>query len=191
MPLSLIPPTLADVEALFAFERDNRAFFEATINARPAAYYSIDGVAHAVTRAMQDAADDIGYQYLVMDAGQIVGRVNLSGVRRAHFQSAVLGYRIGEAACGKGYAGEAVRQVLGIAFGELGLARIEADCRVENAASARILLRNGFVQFGQSRRSFELHGMWYDRLHFECHATGSGGTQGGRRTSRVNAATRV
>jgi hypothetical protein len=103
MPLLLARPTPADVEALFAFERDNRAFFEATINARPASYYSIDGVAQAVTRAMQDAADDLGYQYMVN--------------------------------------------------------------------SARILLRNGFVQFGQSRRSFELHGVRYDRLHFECHAT--------------------
>ena len=94
-------------------------------------------------------------------------------MRRAHFHSAVLGYRIGEAACGKGHAGAAVRQVLGLAFGVLGLVRIEADCRVENAASARVLLRNGFTQFGQSRRSFELHGHWYDRLHFECHARGS------------------
>lgn len=175
MPLSLVRPTLADVDALFAFERDNRAFFEATINARPAACYSIDGVAQVVTHAMQDAGDDLGYQYLVKVAGRIVGRVNLSGVRRAHFHSAVLGYRIGEAACGKGYAGEAVRQVLGIAFGELGLARIEADCRVENAGSVRVLLRNGFTQFGQSRRSFELGGVWYDRLHFECHAPRSEG----------------
>lgn len=41
---------------------------------------------------------------------------------------------------------------MGIAFGELGLARIEADCRVENAASARVLLRKGFTQFGLFRR---------------------------------------
>jgi ribosomal-protein-alanine N-acetyltransferase len=176
MPLSLSRPTLDDVEALFAFERDNRAFFEAAINARPASYYSIDGVTQAVERAMQDAVDDLGYQYLVKDAGQIVGRVNLSRVRRAHFHSAVLGYRIGEAACGKGYAGEAVRQVLGIAFGGLELARVEADCRVGNAASARVLLRNGFAQYGHSRRSFEMKGEWYDRLHFECHATRSEGT---------------
>ena len=176
MALVSSPPTLADAEALFAFELENRAFFEATINARPASYYSADGVAEAIKKAMQDAADDLGYQFLVKEDGQIVGRTNLSSVRRAHFHSAVLGYRIGQAACGKGHAGEAVRQVLGIAFGTLGLARIEADCRVENAASARVLLRNGFTQYGQSRRSFEMKGVWYDRLHFECHATPSAGT---------------
>jgi ribosomal-protein-alanine N-acetyltransferase len=175
MALTLVPPTLSDAEALFHFEQENRAFFEAAINARPASYYAITGVMEAVARAMQDAADDLGYQYLVKDERQkIVGRVNLSGVRRAHFHSAVLGYRIGEAACGRGYAGEAVRQVLALAFGELGLLRIEADCRRENAASSRVLLRNGFTQFGHSRRSFELHGVWYDRLHFERHAPAAG-----------------
>ena len=82
----------------------------------------------------------------------------------------MLGYRIGESAGGKGYASEAVRQVLDFAFGALGLRRIEADARAENLGSVRVLLRNGFVQFGHSRRSFELKGVWYDRLHFERHA---------------------
>jgi ribosomal-protein-alanine N-acetyltransferase len=50
------------------------------------------------------------------------------------------------------------------------LKRIEADVRIDNAASIRVLVRNGFVQFGHSRRSFEVGGTWYDRLHFECHA---------------------
>lgn len=154
-----------------SFETANRAFFEATINARPACYYAPGGVEDALALALEDARADRGYQFLLKNGqGAILGRVNLGQVRRAHFQSAVLGYRIAEAECGKGYAGEAVRQLLGIAFGELGLARVEADCRVENAASARVLLRNGFTQFGHSRRSFELHGAWHDRLHFECHA---------------------
>lgn len=167
-PLILVPLTLADVASLFDFETQNRAFFEATINARPASYYSPEGVAEACA----DADQDLGYQFLLKEEdGRIVARANLSTVKRAHFQSAVLGYRVAEAACGKGFASEAVRQVLGIAFGELGLARIEADVRIDNTASARVLLRNGFVQFGHSRRSFELGGVWYDRLHFECHAS--------------------
>jgi ribosomal-protein-alanine N-acetyltransferase len=106
------------------------------------------------------------------EGARIVGRVNLSVVKRAHYHSAVLGYRIGQADCGKGYASDAVREVLDIAFGQLRLKRIEADCRIDNAASKRVLLRNGFVEYGHSRRSFELAGVWYDRLHFECHAPG-------------------
>lgn len=167
----LVPLTLADAAPLFEFETDNRAFFEAAINARPASYYSPEGVAEAINEACADADQDLGYQFLLKDdGGRILARANLSAVKRAHYQSAVLGYRVAQAACGRGHASEAVRQVLGIAFGQLGLARIEADVRIDNAASARVLLRNGFVQFGHSRRSFEMQGVWYDRLHFERHA---------------------
>ena len=168
---TLVPLTEADAGSLFDFEMDNRAFFEATINARPASFYSRDSVAGAIATACREAGEDRGYQFLLKDdAGRILARANLSGVRRAHFQSAVLGYRVAESACGKGFASEAVRQLLGIAFGSLGLQRIEADARIDNTASIRVLARNGFVQFGHSRRSFEVGGTWYDRLHFECHA---------------------
>ena len=106
----LVPLAEADAGALFDFETENRAFFEATINARPASFYSRDGVARAVARACGEAAEDLGYQFLLKDhGGGILARANLSGVRRAHFQSAVLGYRVAESACGKGLASEAVR----------------------------------------------------------------------------------
>lgn len=169
--ITLTPPDPADLEALLAFELENRVYFEATINARLPDYYSMDGVARAIETAIEDARHDRGYQFLIRSvAGEIVGRINISNVRRAHFHSGVLGYRIAESAGGKGYASEAVRQVLEIAFEELRLLRIEADTRPENQGSVRVLLRNGFTQFGHSKRSFELHGTWYDRLHFERHA---------------------
>lgn len=169
--IALVPPSHADLDALLAFELENRAFFEARINARPPAYYSPEGLASAIGTAINDAARDRGYQFLVKSAaGDLLGRVNLSGIRRAHFHSGMLGYRIGQSAGGRGIASEAVRQVLEIAFGRLGLKRIEADASVENAGSMRVLERNGFVQYGRSRRSFELQGTWYDRLHFERHA---------------------
>jgi ribosomal-protein-alanine N-acetyltransferase len=171
MPVLLTPPSHSDIHDLLAFELTNRQFFEGHINARPANYYSDDGVAQAIEAALQDATHDRGYQYLLKTiAGEIVGRVNLSNVKRQHFHSAVLGYRIAESACGQGLASEAVRLISTIAFRDLGLARIEADSRKENSASVRVLVRNGFVQFGHSRRSFELGGAWYDRLHFERHA---------------------
>ena len=169
--LHLVPPTLDIADELLRFEADNRAFFEARINSRPPGYYSADGVRAAIALAEREAADDKGYQFLVRtEVGELVGRVNLAGVRRTHFQMADLGYRMAESACGKGYASEAVRLVLAKAFGELGLARVEAIARVGNAGSVKVLLRNGFLEFGRSTRSFELGGAWHDRLHFERHA---------------------
>lgn len=169
--LVLEPPTLNDVDAILAFELRNRAFFERTINARPPTYYAEAGVQQAVTDAMQDAQRDAAYQYLVRDvSGTLVGRVNLTRVRRAHFHSAELGYRVAESAGGKGVATEAVRQVVQRAFGEHGLQRLEATARPENEGSVKVLVRNGFSPFGRSTRSFELAGHWYDLLHFERRA---------------------
>ena len=170
----LTPPGPDDVEALLAFELENRAFFEARINARPASYYSHEGVADAIAAAIRDAQADIAHQFLIRDAaGAIVGRVNLTRIRRTHFHSAEIGYRIGEAHNGRGYARDAVRTALEYAFDTLRLQRVEAVASPENAGSIRVLARNGFVQYGHSRRSFQLDGRWYDTLHFERHADGA------------------
>jgi ribosomal-protein-alanine N-acetyltransferase len=169
--LQLRPLAASDGDELLDFELRNRAVFEAHINARPAAYYSADGVRAAIETARREAEDDKGYQFLLRDAaGTLVGRVNLSRVRRAHFHSAELGYRVAEAHQGRGVAREGVRQVLALAFGEMKLLRIEATARDGNEGSARVLLRNGFSAFGRSRRSFELGGTWHDLLHYERHA---------------------
>jgi len=169
--VALAPLCRGDLDALLAFETENRAFFEARINARPAAYYSREGVAAAIAAAEADAAIGLGFQYLVRDgAGHLVGRVNLSRVRRPHYHSAELGYRIGEAFNGRGHASEAVRLMLALAFDAFGLRRIEAIAMAGNAGSIRVLERNGFVCFGRSSASFELGGQWHDTLHFERHA---------------------
>lgn len=169
--IHLSAPSLVDAEALLAFELANRAFFETHINARPAHYYSLDGVRAAIELAQQEAAADQAYQHLVRDdAGTLVGRVNLSRVRRAHYHSAELGYRIAQSACGQGYASAAVRQALVRAFGELQLLRVEAIARPGNIGSLRVLAHNGFRLFGRSSRSFQLHGEWHDLEHYERHA---------------------
>jgi [ribosomal protein S5]-alanine N-acetyltransferase len=166
--LPLHYPTANDLEDLFAFETQNRAYFEANINARPATYYSLEGVAAAIVAAEQDAKNDTAYQFLVRNSANVlVARVNLTRVRRAHFHSAELGYRVAQSETGKGYASEAVRVILQKAFSELKLMRVEATAHAENVGSHRVLERNGFTQFGRSTNSFELNGVWHDSLLFE------------------------
>ncbi|MBB5205154.1 ribosomal-protein-alanine N-acetyltransferase [Inhella inkyongensis] len=171
--LTLTPPIPADAEVLLAFELRHRAYFERWINARPAAFYNLEGVAAAIQAARDDAQADRGYQYLARSpAGELLGRVNLSQVKRTHFHSASLGYRVTETAAGRGVAREMVRQVCALAFGPHGLKRLEATARPDNLGSTRVLQANGFAQFGHSRRSLELSGQWFDLLHFEAHAPG-------------------
>ncbi|ROL80008.1 GNAT family N-acetyltransferase [Pseudomonas protegens] len=167
--LYITAPQPDDVHELLTFEEDNRAFFEASINARPAAYYSAEGVAEAIAQARQDAEADRGYQFLIREHSQLVGRINLHRVQRPYLNCAELGYRVGARFNGRGIARAAVAQVLQRAFGELQLSRIEANARPENLGSVRVLETSGFSCYGHSRRSFLLHGQWFDRLHYECH----------------------
>ncbi len=159
-----------DAPELLAFENRNRTFFESWVNARPAEFYSEAGVALAIAHAQKMAAQDQAYQYLVRDASGLIGRVNLTQVKREHYQAATLGYRVGQEMNGKGYAKAMVAAALQRAFGEHHLARIEATARPENLASAHVLRANGFTQFGHSKRCFTLHGVCYDLLYFEAHA---------------------
>ena len=163
------PVAAADAAALLRFELENRAYFERWVQARDAAFYSADGVAAAIAAAETARAGGQAFQHLVVEGQRIVGRVNLTHVRRTHFHCADLGYRIGEHDGGRGIASRAVALCLEQAFGEHGLLRIEASARLENLGSIRVLERNGFRQFGHSRRSFELGGQWFDRLLFERH----------------------
>jgi ribosomal-protein-alanine N-acetyltransferase len=163
------PVVAADTAALLRFELEHRAYFERWVQARDPAFYSATGVAAAIAAAESARSAGQAFQYLVVDGERIVGRVNLTHVRRTHFHCADLGYRIGEHDGGRGIASRAVALCLEQAFGELGLQRIEATARPENAGSIRVLERNGFRQFGHSRRSFELGGQWFDRLLFERH----------------------
>lgn len=166
--IHLSPPQIEDASELLAFELCNRAFFESCINARPEHYYSLDGVRAAIENAIRDAENDQAYQHLVRDrAGTLVGRVNLTRVRRDHFHSAELGYRIGQSACGNGYATEAVAQAIQRAFKELKLMRLEATSRPGNVASGLVLKKNGFIEFGRSNRSFQLAGVWHDLIHYD------------------------
>ncbi|MDC7817135.1 MULTISPECIES: GNAT family N-acetyltransferase [Pseudomonas] len=167
--LNITAPQPDDVHELLAFEQENRVFFEASINARPAAYYCAEGVAEAIAQARQDAEADRGYQFLIRENSQLVGRINLHRVQRAYFNCAELGYRVGVRFNGRGIAKAAVEQVRQRAFGELQLSRIEANARPENLGSVRVLEASGFSRYGHSRRSFLLHGQWFDRLHYECH----------------------
>ena len=170
MQLEISPPTIADATALFDFEVANRAYFEAKINARPANYYNLKTVRYSIEEAGQHRILGTGYQYLIKSSGEILGRINLSGVAKHYYNKASLGYRIAECHGGKGVATQAVSLLLNEAFDQLGLWRIEAQVREENLGSIRVLEKNGFSIFGRTKHSMYFNDAWGDLLHFECRS---------------------
>lgn len=65
---------------------------------------------------------------------------------------AEIGYLLGEAHWGKGYMVEALTGLINLAFGELGLRRLEATVDARNHASNALLVKLGFTLEGCMRQ---------------------------------------
>jgi len=130
--------------ALLAFERENRAYFAASIPDRGDEFFAEFDTRHAQLLAWQ-AAGTAYFHLLVAEGGEVVGRVNLTEVADG---SAELGYRIAQKAAGQGLATAAVSKVRELAATKYGLSRLSARVTLDNPASRKVLEYNGFVAGG-------------------------------------------
>ncbi|MER5349483.1 GNAT family protein [Kitasatospora sp. NPDC002551] len=80
--------------------------------------------------------------------------------------AAHLGYALRPDVWGLGYAGEVVALLRDLAFGPLGLHRLEARVDVDNAASVRVLTRAGFRLEGRVRHDYRRHDGWRDAYQY-------------------------
>lgn len=113
-------------------------------------------------RAIATAETDTGRRHLVCLAstGQIAGMCNLSQVFRGPFDNAVMGWWRGPMFGGQGLMTEGIGLVLGRAFGELGLHRVEANIMPRNAPSKALAERCGFRLEGYSPNYLQIAGAW-------------------------------
>lgn len=74
------------------------------------------------------------------------------------FRSASLGYCLGEAAWGQGYATEAARALLEWSFDTWDLNRVQAETDTRNLASAHVLEKLGFLREGTLREDCVVNG---------------------------------
>lgn len=101
------------------------------------------------------------------EEGRVVGRITLNDIVRGAFQSCHLGYWLSAAANGRGLATAAVRDMIQVAFGELGLHRIQAGILLHNVRSQRVLERTGFVRFGVAPAYLNIAGQWQDHALYQ------------------------
>ncbi len=145
--LQLLRPDHAP--ALLAFERENRAYFAASIPDRGDDYFArFDEMLR--DRLAEQEAGVCCFHVLVDAAGEVLGRVNLVDVADG---GADLGYRIAERIAGRGLATSAVREVCALAAGRYGLTVLRAAVTVDNAASRAVLARAGFTVTGETQLS--------------------------------------
>lgn len=98
------------------------------------------------------------------DDGVLIGQVHLMDISRAVFQNAYLGYRIFNPYWGNGFAQEATRGCIEIAFKKLKLHRVEAGIAPTNKKSIKVAKALGLRKEGLSKRRLHVHKKWQDML---------------------------
>jgi [ribosomal protein S5]-alanine N-acetyltransferase len=95
-------------------------------------------------------------------SNNIVGVVNINEIVAGAFQSAYLGYYGMSSFSRQGLMTEAVRAAVSVAFGDLGLHRLEANIQPGNIASIALVRRVGFQKEGFSPSYLRINGQWRD-----------------------------
>ncbi|MES2049492.1 MAG: GNAT family N-acetyltransferase [Pseudomonadota bacterium] len=103
------------------------------------------------------------YFVCLNESGKIIGTFNISGIVRGYFQSAYLGYEVFHPYQGKGYMRKGFDLLLGEAFNNLNLHRLEANIQPGNFASIHLVSKLGFVKEGFSKNYLRIGGReWKD-----------------------------
>ena len=158
----------ADAPALLEIAREDLEFFAPWEPLHDDQWLTEAAQLEVIGEKLEQHRLGLALPHVVLDdAGEVVGRITLNNVVRGAFQSCSVGYFIRSAANGRGHASSAVRQMLAAAFGELGLHRVEAGTLLHNAASQRVLERNGFVRFGLAPQYLRIDGRWQDHVLFQ------------------------
>lgn len=96
--------------------------------------------------------------------GALAGHVMVGNIVREPLLSAYVGYWCDAELAGGGITTAAVALVVDHCFDGVGLHRLEATVRPENAASLRVLAKLGFREEGLLRRYLDVDGAWRDHL---------------------------
>lgn len=166
--IELVPADTTLAEALADFywvNREHLAQFEPKRNAE---FFTAQHQLEVLKKEMQDRAEKRSYRFYIQPndrQGKIIGIIGLNNIIWGAFRSAMLGYKMDKDICSKGFMTASVAEVVRFAFDELKLHRIEANVMPRNAASLRVLEKNGFENEGLSKYYLNINGVWEDHIH--------------------------
>jgi ribosomal-protein-alanine N-acetyltransferase len=159
-----------DAAALSRLLGESRAHLAPWEPVRPESFFTEAGQRAAIAQAVAAHRAGTTVPLVILDGGQVVGRITINDVVRGAFQSAHLGYWVAAASTGRGVATAAVAAAVALAFDDLDLHRLQADTLTHNTASQVVLARNGFTRIGTAPRYLRIAGRWQDcHLHQLLH----------------------
>jgi RimJ/RimL family protein N-acetyltransferase len=114
-------------------------------------------------RALRDEGDVLALAGVLRTTGKLVADVILNWLSREH-GTGEIGFVVHPAHQGRGYATEASRPLLRVAFEEVGLHRVIGRTEARNTASARVLAKLGMRQEAHLVENEWVKGEWQSEL---------------------------
>jgi RimJ/RimL family protein N-acetyltransferase len=149
--LTLRVPTLADVPAIARLANDRR--ISQMTRRLPFPYRETHAAAFIATLP-QLTARGMAQIHLIEHLGEVAGMIGIEGDPAAP----ELGYWLGTAHWGRGFATEAARAAIGACFDAAAATHIVATARVANPASRNVLEKCGFAWHGCALHRFDVLG---------------------------------
>jgi ribosomal-protein-alanine N-acetyltransferase len=158
----LRPLNSGDAPALLDAYVRNREHLRAYDPERPDSFWTLDGQRRQLDSLLQQQEEGTLLACAMQRDDLVVGCATLNTIVFGPLCSANLGYWVDFGEVGRGLASAAVGALCRIADRDLGLHRIQASTNPANMASQRVLMKNGFEQFGTARNYLHINGRWQD-----------------------------
>jgi [ribosomal protein S5]-alanine N-acetyltransferase len=155
------------VPALVDLMRANRAFLAPWEPLRTDEFFTVEYQDIAVADVLEQHEKGTMMPHVIVDDGEIVGRVTLNNIVRGPLQSAKVGAWVGASANGKGVATAALAAMIPVAFDELLLHRLASATLLHNVRAQRVLERCGFYRIGVAPRYLQIAGTYQDHALYQ------------------------
>jgi [ribosomal protein S5]-alanine N-acetyltransferase len=129
-------------------------------------FFTLDAMTARVRAMAENVAAGNAMHWLIFEQERtaVIGECNFTNIVRGPFLACHLGYSIDYRHEGKGLMREALVAGIEYMFERVGLHRIMASYRPENARSERLLRSLGFEREGFARAYLKINGVWADHV---------------------------
>ena len=167
LSLQLSDPSLA--KRVAEYYNRNKEFLKESEPLREKNFYTEEFQRRALARDLRNARELSALRLWLLplgeeETGDILGSVAMMSIMYGPFRSAFLGYHLDRHHTGQGLMQEALRQVISIAFEDIGLHRLEANIMPRNTRSLKLAERLGFENEGLAKKYLCIDGVWEDHI---------------------------
>ncbi|NBU20653.1 GNAT family N-acetyltransferase [bacterium] len=163
--IKLLEPEISNL--VLQYYLRNKESFAATESLRPSNFYTLAYWTEQAKKSLLEFKNDQAVRFCLFDKlhpDKMIGTVNFTQIFRGPFQACYLGYALDKKSEGKGLMTEALAKAIQYMFDELNLHRVMANYLPDNARSARVLEKLGFVIEGRAQKYLFINGDWREHI---------------------------